>query len=113
MAIIKETEIAKIEVVGQYKAIQVRIDTVIKWDGQELLLESSNNVIQAFLCQNNQFPYGRYSSNINPKLYYPLGNSQTCTVNQKKTGNLFPNSMTLTKKQVYSELSRAKNRPFR
>tara|TARA_R100000234_G_scaffold110976_1_gene83702 strand:- start:1036 stop:1287 length:252 start_codon:yes stop_codon:yes gene_type:complete len=36
MAIIKETEIAKIEVVGQYKAIQVRIDTVIKEDDTEI-----------------------------------------------------------------------------
>ena len=36
MAITKETEIAKIEVVGQYKAIQVRTDTVIKEDGKEI-----------------------------------------------------------------------------
>ena len=36
MAITKETEIAKIEVVGQYKAIQVRIDTVIKEDDTEI-----------------------------------------------------------------------------
>ena len=36
MAIIKETEIAKIEVVGQYKVIQVRTDTVIKEDGKEI-----------------------------------------------------------------------------
>jgi|TARA_R100000655_G_scaffold92766_1_gene133938 hypothetical protein len=36
MAITKETEIAKIEVVGQYKAVQVRTDTVIKEDGKEI-----------------------------------------------------------------------------
>ena len=36
MAITKETEIAKIEVVGQYKAIQVRTDTVIKEDDKEI-----------------------------------------------------------------------------
>ena len=35
MAITKETEIAKIEVVGQYKAVQVRTDTVIKEDDKE------------------------------------------------------------------------------
>lgn len=36
MAIIKETEIAKIEVVGEYKAVQIATDTVIKEDGVEL-----------------------------------------------------------------------------
>jgi len=36
MAITKETEIAKIEVVGKYKAVQVRTDTVIKEDGKEI-----------------------------------------------------------------------------
>jgi hypothetical protein len=33
MAITKETQIAKIEVVGTYKAVQVAIDTLIKEDG--------------------------------------------------------------------------------
>mgnify|MGYP003641639971 FL=1 len=36
MAITKEIEIAKIEVVGPYKAVQVATDTVIKEDGTEL-----------------------------------------------------------------------------
>mgnify|MGYP003136599128 CR=1 FL=1 len=36
MSITKETEISKIEVVGQYKAIQVRTDTVIKEDNKEI-----------------------------------------------------------------------------
>ena len=36
MTITKETEIGKIEVVGQYKAVQVRTDIVIKEDGVEL-----------------------------------------------------------------------------
>ena len=36
MAITKETEITKIEVVGEYKSISVRTDTVIKEDGKEL-----------------------------------------------------------------------------
>ena len=36
MAITKEIEIAKIEVVGEYKAVQVATDTVIKEDGTEL-----------------------------------------------------------------------------
>ncbi len=36
MAITKETQIGKIEVVGKYKAVQVRTDTVIIEDGNEL-----------------------------------------------------------------------------
>ena len=36
MAITKETEISKIEVVGEYKTVQVRTDTVIKEDGTEI-----------------------------------------------------------------------------
>tara|TARA_X000001382_G_scaffold9652_1_gene6801 strand:- start:8 stop:259 length:252 start_codon:yes stop_codon:yes gene_type:complete len=36
MAITKEIEIAKIEVVGQYKAVQVATDTIIKEDGTEI-----------------------------------------------------------------------------
>ncbi len=36
MAITKETEISKIEVVGPFKHVQVRIDTVIKEDGTEI-----------------------------------------------------------------------------
>ena len=36
MAITKTTEIARIEVVGEYKAVQVRTETVIKEDGKEI-----------------------------------------------------------------------------
>ena len=36
MAITKETQIGKIEVVGQYKSVQVRTDTVVMEDGEEL-----------------------------------------------------------------------------
>ena len=36
MAITKETKIGKIEVVGQYKSVQVRTDTVVIEDGEEL-----------------------------------------------------------------------------
>ena len=45
MAITKTTEIAKIEVVGEYKAISVRTDTVIKEDGVELSRSFSRHVI--------------------------------------------------------------------
>ena len=36
MAITKQTQIGKIEVVGQYKSVQVRTDTVVIEDGNEL-----------------------------------------------------------------------------
>jgi len=36
MAITKETEIGKIEIVSEYKHIQVRTDTVIKEDDKEV-----------------------------------------------------------------------------
>ena len=36
MAINKETQIGKIEVVGKYKSVQVRTDTVVMEDGEEL-----------------------------------------------------------------------------
>jgi hypothetical protein len=45
MAITKETIIGKIEVVGQYKAVQVRTDTVIKEDGVKLSHSYHRHVI--------------------------------------------------------------------
>ena len=36
MAITKETQIGKIEVVGKYKSVQVRTDTIVKQDDLEL-----------------------------------------------------------------------------
>ena len=44
MAITKTTEISKIEVVGPYKAVQVRTDTVIKEDGTELSRSTHRHV---------------------------------------------------------------------
>jgi len=57
MAITKETQIGKIEVVGQYKSVQVRTDIVIIEDDEELSrkyhrhtltpgeLDASNNLV--------------------------------------------------------------------
>ena len=45
MAITKETEIAKIEVVGEYKAVQVATDTVIKEDGAEISRSRHRHVL--------------------------------------------------------------------
>ena len=46
MAITKEIEIAKIEVVGEYKAVQVASDTVIKEDGTEISRSRHRHVLQ-------------------------------------------------------------------
>ena len=45
MAITKEIEIAKIEVVGEYKAVQVATDTVIKEDGTEISRSRHRHVL--------------------------------------------------------------------
>jgi hypothetical protein len=45
MAITKETSIAKIEVVGEYKAVQIATDTVIKEDGVELSRSRHRKVV--------------------------------------------------------------------
>jgi len=45
MAITKTTEIAKIEVVGQYKAVQVATDTIIKEDGTEISRSRHRHVV--------------------------------------------------------------------
>ena len=45
MALTKETSTIAIEVVGQYKAVQVRTDTVIKEDGTEISRNFSRHVL--------------------------------------------------------------------
>tara|TARA_R100001377_G_C3149779_1_gene95862 strand:- start:7 stop:288 length:282 start_codon:yes stop_codon:yes gene_type:complete len=45
MAITKTTEIAKIEVVGEFKHVQVATDTVIKEDGTELSRGRNRHVL--------------------------------------------------------------------
>ena len=45
MAITKTIEIAKIEVVGEYKAVQVATDTVIKEDGKEISRSFHRHVV--------------------------------------------------------------------
>ena len=45
MAITKETQIAKIEVVGEYKAVQIATDTIIKEDGTELSRSRHRKVV--------------------------------------------------------------------
>ena len=46
MAITKETQIGKIEVVGKYKLVQVRTDTVVIEDSVELTRKYYRHVLQ-------------------------------------------------------------------
>ena len=46
MAITKETQIGKIEVVGKYKSVQVRTDIVVMEDGEELSRKYHRHVLQ-------------------------------------------------------------------
>ena len=69
-----------------------------------------------YASYNYNFKFGRYNNTTeNPKLYRPINTScnKIGMEGISKTGNLFPNSVTLTKKELYTELSRAKFRPFR
>ena len=45
MAITKETKISKIEVVGEYKAVQVKTDTIIKEDDKEISRSAHRHVV--------------------------------------------------------------------
>ena len=45
MALEKSTEIRKIEAVGQYRAVQVATDTVVKEDGKELSRSRHRHVL--------------------------------------------------------------------
>ena len=49
MAITKELVIAKIEVVGDYKAVQVASDTVIKEDGTEISRSRHRHTLVPFV----------------------------------------------------------------
>ena len=53
MAITKELEDTKIEVVGQYKAIQIATDTIIKEDGVELSRSRHRRVIHPSSADKN------------------------------------------------------------
>jgi hypothetical protein len=56
MAITKETQIGKIEVVGKYKSVQVRTDTVVMEDGEELSRKYHRHALMpdAILLMNTQ-----------------------------------------------------------
>ena len=45
MALTKETRVEKIEVVGEYKAVQIATDTIVKEDNVELSRSRSRRVL--------------------------------------------------------------------
>jgi len=56
MAITKETQIGKIEVVGKYKSVQVRTDTVVLEDDVELTRKYHRHVLSSgTIDDNNDF----------------------------------------------------------
>ena len=54
MAITKETQIGKIEIVGEHKSVQVRTDTVIIEDGNELSRSYHRHVLHPDADITNQ-----------------------------------------------------------
>ena len=53
MALTKETKIGQVEVVGDFKSIQVRTDTVISEDGKELSRSHHRHVIHSDISAEN------------------------------------------------------------
>ncbi len=53
MAITKTTEIGKIEVVTEYKHLQVRMDTVYKEDGKEISRTFHRHVVTPDISADN------------------------------------------------------------
>ena len=56
MAITKQTQIGKIEVVGQYKSVQVRTDIVVMEDGEELSRKYHRHVLAPDADISNELP---------------------------------------------------------
>ena len=54
MAITKETQIGKIEVVGEFKTVQVAIDTLIKEDGNLISQTRHRHVLHSDMDISNQ-----------------------------------------------------------
>ncbi len=54
MAITKETQIGKIEVVGEFKTMQVAIDTLIKEDGNLISQTRHRHVLHSDMDISNQ-----------------------------------------------------------
>ena len=54
MALTKEVEYDKIEIVGPYKAVQCREATIVKEDGVELSRSFNRHVLYPSICDKNE-----------------------------------------------------------
>jgi len=100
----------------RYTNYRYRIRAVIEWENV-VVRSNMSDFLFVFVCQNNAFPYGRWSNGTNnPKLYKPL--NETCNSIQQVTrfplaGPLFPNAATMTQKEIYTMLAKNQSRPTR
>tara|TARA_A100001011_G_scaffold220592_1_gene228561 strand:+ start:6686 stop:9379 length:2694 start_codon:yes stop_codon:yes gene_type:complete len=106
-----------------------KVRSVIKWRSAEVRSADSEYLF-AFVCENNQFPEGRWNNTTsNKKLYKDIGPNcvdvgklqpgysrsvQTHPgMPSRLTTNLFPNSKQLTSAERYSMLAKSQGRPQR
>jgi hypothetical protein len=101
---------------SRYTNYRYKIRAVIEWE--EVIVRSNmSEFLFVFVCQNNAFPYGRWSNKTtNPKLYKPLNG--TCNDIGQVTkfplaGPLFPNTAKMSKAEIYTMLSKNQSRPTR
>ena len=99
-----------------YRNYLYRVYSTIMWEDITINSEMSDEKF-VFICEYpERFPYGRWNnSETNKKLYQSLSNSCSLIKQRgvQRTGNLYPNSMLLSRKQIYSFLSRGIRRPNR
>jgi hypothetical protein len=80
------------------------IESVATWEGLTMTSQLSDPLF-VFVCESNRFPDGRWNNSFsNPKLYKELSTCSNSTNNI--TTNLFPNSWSLSQKQIYARLSK-------
>ena len=95
----------------RYKNYRYKIRSIITWEGVSVRSIQSQFIF-VFVCQNNQFPYGRWNNTTqNPKLYKNIG--ETCNDIGMATkfplaGNLFPNSAKMTQAEVYAMMAKSR-----
>lgn len=95
----------------RYGNYRYKMNSIITWQDVSIKSEKSQYLF-VFVCQNNQFPFGRWNNTTqNPKLYKNI--SQTCndigmTTKFPLAGNLFPNAAKMTKAEIYAMMSKNK-----
>lgn len=92
-----------------FNTANYRVRSLITWEGVTVVSEFSDSIF-VFVCESNQFPNGRYNnSRTNKKLYQSLNDSCDGVNMQvpqiRSTGNLYPNSQHLTRKETFALLA--------